>query len=367
MPKNNRKKHAGDEVEGGLGCTEAGCSKRYNHVSSWGRHLAADHGFTPAQSLGMVVAVRRDVLGPLGERFDTPRLCPVCKTAFSVKEGLMGHLRDKHGKTDEEVNQALLCETVTSDRYHTPVSCPRCDGAKTWPRKSHLAKHLLKMHGMTSEHAQLVAADPTLDGAAGSQSVAMGASAAMNHSTDIPSVAEDMDAEMNYSADSQSVAEDIDAEMNHSADSQSVADRNRSTEQPGGDAVAVVDAVVDPVADAIADAIADAFGVDDAVAVAEQPGGEVVASTSGARTLAPPEKRSGRRGPAFSDAEREVLKTAFFVNGKQPTGITNAAVDLAKKNYPEFAALYDKIYKDKNKNPREVIMTIRKSIIKKKK
>ena len=224
MPKNNRKKHAGDEVEGGLGCTEAGCSKRYNHVSSWGRHLAADHGFTPAQSLGMVVAVRRDVLGPLGERFDTPRLCPVCKTAFSVKEGLMGHLRDKHGKTDEEVNQALLCETVTSDRYHTPVSCPRCDGAKTWPRKSHLAKHLLKMHGMTSEHAQLVAADPTLDGAAGSQSVAMGASAAMNHSTDIPSVAEDMDAEMNYSADSQSVAEDIDAEMNHSADSQSVAE-----------------------------------------------------------------------------------------------------------------------------------------------
>ena len=113
--------------------------------------------------------------------------------------------------------------------------------------------------------------------------------------------------------------------------------RNRSTEQPVGDAVA------------------------------EQPGGEVVASTSGANNLAPPEKRTGLRGPTFSDAEREVLKTAFYVNGKPPSRITNAAVDLAKKKYPEFSALYQKIYKDKNNNPREVKLTIRKSIIKKKK
>ena len=101
MPKNNRKKHAGDEVEGGVGCTEARCSKRYKYVSSWGRHLTADNGFTTAQSLSMVVAMRRDVLGPLGERFDTPRQCPVCKTAFSVREVMMSHLRDKHWKNEE--------------------------------------------------------------------------------------------------------------------------------------------------------------------------------------------------------------------------------------------------------------------------
>ena len=46
MPKNG-----GDKVEGGVGCTEARCSKRYNHLSSWGRHLVADHGLTKAQSL----------------------------------------------------------------------------------------------------------------------------------------------------------------------------------------------------------------------------------------------------------------------------------------------------------------------------
>ena len=122
----------------------------------------------------MVVAMRRDVLGHLGERFDTPRQCPVCKTAFSVREVMMSHLCDKHWKNEEEVNQALLCENVTSDRYPTPVSCPRSDDAKPWPRKSHLAKHLLKMHGMTNENAKLVAADPTLDGAASTQSVAVG-------------------------------------------------------------------------------------------------------------------------------------------------------------------------------------------------
>ena len=153
MPKNTRKL---DEVKGGVGCTEARCSKRYKHLSSWGRHLVADHGLTKAQSLAMVVAMRRDVLGP----------------------------------HEEEVNQALLCENVSSCRYPTPVSCPRCDDGKPWPRKSHLAKHLLDMHGMTDENAKLVAADPTLDGAGSSQSVAV---------SDMDVASED--AEMNHSAE----------------------------------------------------------------------------------------------------------------------------------------------------------------------
>ena len=170
-----KRKHIGDEVEGGVKCSEPGCSKVFKFVSSYGRHVTTVHGIASAKALGMVNAIRQQSLGNRGERFSKNKLCPVCKTGFSFKMAMTDHLKEKHDLNDIEVGEALQkADSVSTDRYASPVGCPKCHGIKkVWTRKSHLSKHLTKIHAMSAENANNVAANQNTDKSVGSADIDM--------------------------------------------------------------------------------------------------------------------------------------------------------------------------------------------------
>ena len=156
----------GDEVGGGIDCSEPGCSSNVKHLTSWGRHLKSRHGYSAAEATIKVDAARQLLLGEEGEKFKQTKCCPMeeCFVKFSYKAALKDHLGKIHGVPIDEIEEKMESgKGKVPDRYDSPVTCPKCPPEKAYKvdRQTYLVKHLTRVHKMPDIEARKLAREFT--------------------------------------------------------------------------------------------------------------------------------------------------------------------------------------------------------------